>query len=76
MNNPTQMENLDDVEQVLWKLHELANIDIDDINSNEFEVLSEDATGRDAYCTLKITEVASEAIKTIQAITKRLKGDV
>jgi hypothetical protein len=71
----TEEENKLDL--LIWKLTELASVDIGDIESDEFEILGEDAEGRDAYCTVSITRTAKDALETIKTmITKEKSGEI
>ena len=61
------------IETIKWKLTELANSDPENVEGNEYEILGEDEQGRDGYCTVKITDVAEQALALISHLQKHGK---
>ena len=66
------MEKSDKNEWLIWRLTDLSYQNPDDIESNELEITGEDAEGRDAYCTVKINEMAGDAVIRIRELESQI----
>jgi len=60
-----------DIEMLKWLLNELINQD--EIESNEIEVYVETEDGQEGFATAKITDIAENALKRIEALEITLK---
>ncbi len=58
--------NKEKIEVIKWKLSELANSEPENIEDNDLEIIGEDEQGRDGYCTVQITDLASETLELIE----------
>lgn len=65
MTNKDTDALIEKVEWIKWQLAELANTDPNDIESNEIEIVGENALGQEGYCTAKITDIAEQALSLI-----------
>lgn len=51
------------IDWIKWQLTDLSQAD--DIDCDEIDIHGEDAGGRDAICTVKITDIAQQALDLI-----------
>lgn len=55
-------------EWIKWQLQDIASTNPEDIEDNEHDIYGEDEQGRDGCTTIKITDMAQEALDRIKEL--------